>query len=249
MGCEPPEFAPADNPASESDSLLVRSLTFWFLPCLNFVLMLCPILLSFDWSMDAVPLIQSFTDWRNLASLLFYLSLFVFIIHIMAFLNNTNCKNLHGNRNLHDNKAAISASDLSKNLVNNDVGFVNSSQLRKRNRYLQCSSFALVLLIVPFIPATNLFFYVGFVIAERILYIPSTGFCLLVAQGFCCLLARCQDSLHGKIYRRFLWLFFTLVVVSHSWRTIRRNADWQTEESLYRSGLHINPAKGKYVGR
>ncbi|CAG2111700.1 unnamed protein product [Medioppia subpectinata] len=36
-----------------------------------------------------------------------------------------------------------------------------------------CITMALSLLIIPFIPATNLFFYVGFVIAERILYIPK----------------------------------------------------------------------------
>lgn len=40
----------------------------------------------------------------------------------------------------------------------------------------------LALTVLPFLPATNLFFYVGFVVAERILYIPSMGFCLLVAE-------------------------------------------------------------------
>ncbi len=43
---------------------------------------------------------------------------------------------------------------------------------------------ALSLMVFPFLPASNLFFPVGFVIAERILYIPSMGFCLLVAYGW-----------------------------------------------------------------
>lgn len=42
---------------------------------------------------------------------------------------------------------------------------------------------ALSMIIIPFIPATNLFFPVGFVVAERILYIPSMGFCILVSLG------------------------------------------------------------------
>ena len=42
---------------------------------------------------------------------------------------------------------------------------------------------ALAWTILPFLPASNLFFPVGFVVAERVLYIPSMGFCLLVAQG------------------------------------------------------------------
>lgn len=43
---------------------------------------------------------------------------------------------------------------------------------------------SLSLMILPFIPASNLFFPVGFVIAERILYTPSMGFSMLVALGF-----------------------------------------------------------------
>jgi hypothetical protein len=37
--------------------------------------------------------------------------------------------------------------------------------------------------VIPFLPATNVFFRVGFVIAERVLYLPSAGFCLLVIVG------------------------------------------------------------------
>ncbi|XP_064083702.1 LOW QUALITY PROTEIN: protein O-mannosyl-transferase TMTC2-like [Macrobrachium nipponense] len=39
------------------------------------------------------------------------------------------------------------------------------------------------LLVMPFLPASNLLAYVGFVVAERVLYIPSMGACLLVALG------------------------------------------------------------------
>lgn len=46
----------------------------------------------------------------------------------------------------------------------------------------------LVLLVVPFLPACNVFFRVGFVIAERVLYLSSAGYCLLLAfaLGHCC---------------------------------------------------------------
>ena len=42
---------------------------------------------------------------------------------------------------------------------------------------------ALAFIIVPFLPASNVFFRVGFVVAERILYLPSIGFCMLVVVG------------------------------------------------------------------
>ena len=39
------------------------------------------------------------------------------------------------------------------------------------------------MIVVPFLPASNVFFRVGFVVAERVLYLPSAGYCLLVAVG------------------------------------------------------------------
>jgi uncharacterized membrane protein YgcG len=44
-------------------------------------------------------------------------------------------------------------------------------------------TFSLALMVVPFFPATNILIRVGFVVAERVLYLPSAGYCLLVAIG------------------------------------------------------------------
>src|SRR5699024_174854 len=44
-------------------------------------------------------------------------------------------------------------------------------------------SLGLCLTIVPFIPASNLLFPVGFVLAERVLYTPSIGYCFILAIG------------------------------------------------------------------
>ena len=39
----------------------------------------------------------------------------------------------------------------------------------------------LLWIIVPFLPASNLLTYVGTLIAERLLYLPSTGLCLMLS--------------------------------------------------------------------
>jgi len=41
----------------------------------------------------------------------------------------------------------------------------------------------LAFLVVPFLPASNVFFRVGFVVAERVLYLSSVGSCILVVLG------------------------------------------------------------------
>lgn len=38
--------------------------------------------------------------------------------------------------------------------------------------------------VVPFIPASNIFFRVGFVIAERALFLPVIGLLIVIVTGF-----------------------------------------------------------------
>ncbi|KAI5744374.1 hypothetical protein M8J76_001778 [Diaphorina citri] len=95
----------------------------------------------------------------------------------------------------------------------------------------------LALLIIPFIPASNLFFYVGFVLAERVLYIPSVGYCYLVAYAYSLVWDR------SKGQRRLLNALVMYLMVIYAVRTVRRNTDWLNEENLYRSGIAVNPPK------
>ncbi|UYV72594.1 hypothetical protein LAZ67_9003892 [Cordylochernes scorpioides] len=185
MGGRAPEFSPADNPAAACPCRLTRALTFLFLPAFNLWLLLCPAKLSFDWSMDAVPLVDSARDPRNLASLALYTGL-----------------------------AAL---------------------LWASRRSRPALIFALALLVLPFLPASNLFFYVGFVVAERVLYIPSMGFCLLVAVGADKLAERASPLAYRAVAGVLLALLAT--------RTYRRTLDWLSEERLYRAGVAVNPPK------
>lgn len=97
---------------------------------------------------------------------------------------------------------------------------------------------SMAFLVLPFVPATNLFFYVGFVIAERVLYIPSVGFCLLYAHGFSTFW-----KIGGKFLRIALAAMTCVYLVLLSARTVRRNIDWRSDENLYRSGITVNPSK------
>lgn len=97
---------------------------------------------------------------------------------------------------------------------------------------------SLALLGLPFLPASNLFFPVGFVVAERVLYIPSMGFCLLMAQGFNTLL-----KLTSK--KSILWTIFTAIICLNGLKCLVRNQDWRTEESIFLSGLKVSTKNAK----
>ena len=98
-----------------------------------------------------------------------------------------------------------------------------------RNNLLQAALIALSILTLSFLPASNLFFYVGFVVAERILYIPSVGFCLLIAIGVDIIWRTGNDDQQRLFAGLLLSVFFLSVA-----RTVQRNWDWQNEETLYR---------------
>lgn len=51
-----------------------------------------------------------------------------------------------------------------------------------RVTFLDSIGWPLFWLIIPYLPASNLFLPVGFIAAERALYLPSYGFCLLMAN-------------------------------------------------------------------
>ncbi|XP_059129146.1 protein O-mannosyl-transferase TMTC4 isoform X2 [Peromyscus eremicus] len=54
-------------------------------------------------------------------------------------------------------------------------------------------------LVIPFLPASNLFFRVGFVVAERVLYLPSAGYCMLLTFGFGTLSRHTKKKVHYNI--------------------------------------------------
>jgi len=95
-------------------------------------------------------------------------------------------------------------------------------------------------MVLPFLPASNLFFPVGFVVAERILYMPSMGYCLLVAYGFEQLQRRGSLS-----WQRFSQAALAILLLTHALKTHQRNLDWRTEYSLFMSGVHVNQRNAK----
>ncbi|XP_069619119.1 protein O-mannosyl-transferase TMTC1 [Ranitomeya imitator] len=98
----------------------------------------------------------------------------------------------------------------------------------------------LLFLIFPFIPASNLFFRVGFVVAERVLYMPSMGFCILCVHGLKRLSARAGPG--GSSATTFSFL---LLLVLFSCKSVSQSECWRSRESLFRSGVQTLPHNAK----
>ncbi|NWJ07276.1 TMTC1 protein, partial [Crypturellus undulatus] len=97
----------------------------------------------------------------------------------------------------------------------------------------------LLFLVFPFIPASNLFFRVGFVVAERVLYMPSMGYCILFVHGL-----RKLSAWLDK-WRITLPTLFALLLLLFSWKTVKQNEIWLSRESLFSSGVKTLPHNAK----
>lgn len=103
--------------------------------------------------------------------------------------------------------------------------------------------FALSFLIVTFSIVSNLVIPIGTAMGERLLYLPSVGFCLLVALALRALAHALPLS--PSRARASLWIALTVLVALHGARTVVRNRDWLSEERLFLHDLAISPTSAK----
>uniref|UniRef100_A0A673KYS8 dolichyl-phosphate-mannose--protein mannosyltransferase n=1 Tax=Sinocyclocheilus rhinocerous TaxID=307959 RepID=A0A673KYS8_9TELE len=116
------------------------------------------------------------------------------------------------------------------------MGLVYQALCSQDSNKRRTLTFGLVLLVIPFLPASNLFFRVGFVIAERVLYLSSAGYCLILAYavGYC--------SCHWKKHKVLATLTLLCVNVA---RSAQRSQHWRSEQSLFTSAVSVCPLNAK----
>nr|XP_039261705.1 protein O-mannosyl-transferase TMTC3-like isoform X1 [Styela clava] len=191
MGDSLPSFVKFDNPAALSETP-TRQLTYNYLLAINAWILVNPSDLLCDWSMGTVPLVNDWTDVRNILTAIFWLLL------------------------LSLSWIAVSKKDSNSKMILMGLSFI----------------------VFPFLPASNLFFPVGFVVAERILYLPSMGYCLIMAVGF----VKLQNNSKNKL---FIYYAFAILCVCFATKTILRNLQWQSDYTLFQSGLQVTKNNAK----
>ncbi|XP_055726913.1 protein O-mannosyl-transferase TMTC4 isoform X2 [Salvelinus fontinalis] len=119
------------------------------------------------------------------------------------------------------------------------IGLISQALCSQDGQRRRTLTLGLVLLVVPFLPACNIFFRVGFVIAERVLYLSSAGYCLLLAYalGHCC----GRWSRHKGLLRASLLALLCVYVA----RSALRSHQWRSEQSLFTSALSVCPLNAK----
>ena len=179
--------------------------------------------------MTSIPLVSSLFDIRNISTLGFYSLLGCFSSKLMLKLVQLNQPTF----------SSLWKGNLSKTWTSYNCEQPKSepsSEAASTTSQIEAISIialALSLIILPFLPATNIFFYVGFVVAERLLYLPSLGYSLLLGLAW----SRLNKTIvsHYPGYLVILSrLGMIIMIISAGLRTISRNKDWKDEETLFR---------------
>ncbi len=111
---------------------------------------------------------------------------------------------------------------------------------------LLCASFASVLFLLPYATIGNLFVLVGIGFAERFVYLPSVGFCLLLALvlgrafAFDAVRATTAGAATGR--RIAGCVLLTMVLAAAALEARASTFDWQTDETLFEAATRATEA-------
>nr|XP_027200456.1 transmembrane and TPR repeat-containing protein 1-like isoform X2 [Dermatophagoides pteronyssinus] len=221
LGDNWPLFSEQDNPTSYSRSMLTRILTYCYISAYNIRLLLNPTNQSYDWQTSTIRLINSLNDQRNLWTL-------TILIMSILLLYCSITKLLWSNHHSHH------PIETSIQLAGNGKISANNNDDDGKTLFI-----AIIMLIIPYLPASNLFITVGFVIAERLLYVPSIGFIFIICYG----IQQLRRQFHK--YHRYINLMILILMAVFLIKTFKQNQVWSSRETLYKSGIINVPENAK----
>ena len=116
------------------------------------------------------------------------------------------------------------------------IGLLVLAAIRIKKK--EISGFAILFFFLTMAVVANIFMVIGSSMAERFMYMPSLGFCILLAVGLVTFLFKPEKN--GKI-SNIGWIVTIVIVSLYSFKTITRNTDWKDNITLYRIDVHHSP--------
>ena len=219
-----PDFIVAQNPAGFAEDRFTRAFSVTWIYCLYIRDALYPYYLSPDWSGHSIDLITNLRDPRAMAVLaLWYFAAQSFWTMIVGAdtTSNSSSSSSKSKSNSTSNQGAKNASN--DGTANN--WYWNETTLRQVNTAIWAFAFS------PFLLSSNILVVVGLMKADRVIYLPLFGFCLLEAlliskflKGAVTMRPAFERRKEQLFWGAHFFLMFQLIVFSG--RTHDRNLAW-----------------------
>jgi hypothetical protein len=208
----PPSFSVVQNPASHHTDWRVRARTFGYLAARHLLLIFQHAGFSCDYSAGTIPLLESSTDPRLVVACAVLLPL------------------------------GLALAGLTALVVRRAWDRSSASRTRCSADPVSAAWLSMAILVLPFIPSSNLLLYVGFVLAERVMYLPSVGACLSLTIALRLVALRPLPSARsGPHQKRLVAAAAVAGLGVYGTATMARNAEWATPLLLFRSALRVLP--------
>ena len=116
-------------------------------------------------------------------------------------------------------------------------------------RRLPALGFALLFVPASLALTCNLVLFIGTLLAERLLYLPSVGICLAAAAVVATAGGAAADgspvALRRPARARALLALTLAAIAAGAWGTFRRLGDWRDDFSLYESAARVSPKSAR----
>ncbi|MBN1901012.1 tetratricopeptide repeat protein [Candidatus Sumerlaeota bacterium] len=109
--------------------------------------------------------------------------------------------------------------------------------------------FGILFLLIALAPISNIFFMIGTLLGERLLYIPSAGFCAVLAW----FLVQSSEKATARLKRQSislpsgtaLFAICSIVVFLYGFRCITRNPAWKDNHTLFEVTARTSPSSAR----
>ena len=228
-----PDFIEAQNPAGFAKDRFTRAFSVTWVYCLYIRDALYPYYLSPDWSGRSIDLVTSLKDPRAM-----------FVIALWYFAAQSFWSMIVGADTGSDTVGGImSRKQVTKVSSNKSIeynSFWNETTLRQVNIAVWAFTFS------PFLLSSNILVVVGLMKADRVIYLPLFGFCLLEAlllSKFFKGVVRMRPSFERRKEQLFwgahFFLMFQLIIFSG--KNHDRNLAWSHSLRLWGAAYAVNP--------
>jgi len=226
-GKSSPDFIVDQNPAGFAEDRFTRAFSVTWVYCLYIRDALYPFYLSPDWSGRSIDLVTHLKDPRAMAVLTLWYFAAQSVWSMIVGADTVSDSIDNDTRR----KRATTASHNS---------FLNETTLRQVNMAVWAFAFS------PFLLSSNILVVVGLMKADRVIYLPLFGFCLLEAlllskflKGAVAMRPAFERRKEQLFWGAHFFLMFQLIVLSG--KNHDRNLAWSNSLRLWEAAYIVNP--------
>ena len=122
---------------------------------------------------------------------------------------------------------------------------LKSPGFKRDTAHLKLFLLGILWIFLTLLPVSNIIFLARRPIAEQRLYIPSLGFCILLALMVRRFTASEKRSISGRILKYLAVTFFIFLLLLYSFTAFWRNFDWQSPLYFWSRTLKASPHSAK----